>query len=120
MSRRRKDDSPDASERDVRAALAAMGWVPPASEGDVAATEAQLREEPVELPARLADAAAVLEHPAPGAEATALRLPDAPDIDATLARAAREGGTVTPEIEEIMRRDRAAAEREMDDETRRQ
>jgi len=117
MSRKRKDDIPGASERDVHAALVAMGWSPPTGEDDVAALEAQLRGQTLELLAELTDPAAVFERAAPDAEATVLRFPDAPDIDATLARAAREGGTVTPEIEEIMRRDRAAAEREMDDES---
>ena len=35
-------------------------------------------------------------------------------VDATLARAAREGGNVPPEIEEAMKRDRDAAEAELD------
>jgi len=120
MSRKRKNEKPAASERDVRAALTVMGWAPPTSEDHVADVEARLRDEPVELPARLADPAAVLGSPEPEAKTTVLHLPDAPDIDATLARAAREGGTVTPEIEEIMRRDREAAEREMDDEAQSQ
>lgn len=120
MSRKRKNDDPLATEQDVQAALVAMGWAPPGAEQEVDTVEAELRENPVELPAELADADAVFNRPAPEADPTVLRLPDAPDIDATLARAAREGGTVTPEIEELMRRDREAAEREMDDEAQSQ
>ena len=116
MSRKRKSDTPAASEQDVHAALVAMGWVPPTAEQDIAAVEVQLRESPVKPPAELADPAAVLDRPIRQAAPTVLHFPDAPDIDATLARAAREGGAVTPEVEEVMRRDRTAAEREMDDE----
>ena len=40
--------------------------------------------------------------------------PSSPDAEATMARAAREGGVISPQIEERMRRDREAAEDEFD------
>ncbi|MHC4717690.1 MAG: VOC family protein [Planctomycetota bacterium] len=120
MGRKRKNEEQTEMEQDVHAALIANGWLTPTREDDVDAAEAELRDDPVELPADLADPAAVFERAASEAQPALLRFPGSPDIDATLARAAREGGTVTPEIEEIMRRDREAAEREMDDEAQSQ
>ena len=105
---------------DVHAALTSLGWIPPQSEADVARAEQELAA--AELPDALADAKAVFERPVAPSRANIPCLPSAADpyIDATLARAAREGGPIAPEIEERMRRDRGAAEREFDRETENQ
>ncbi|HUS91207.1 MAG TPA: hypothetical protein VM695_05120 [Phycisphaerae bacterium] len=96
-------------------ALGSAGWIVPLCERDVAAAEARLGDAPGELPGPLADPSAVLSGARSGGDAAGVIVfpPDA-DIDATLARAAREGGAIAPEIEQAMRRDRDAAEREAD------
>jgi len=101
-------------ETDVHEAMRALGWVPPQCEDDVHAAEAELDLAAVRLPAALADPPAGRAGRPGGSERVGppLRFPADPDIDATLARAAREGGQVPPEIEQIMRRDREAAERQ--------
>ena len=103
-------------EADVHDALRAMGCVVPQSEGDVLRAEQELVAAEAGLPGALQDPAAVLYGRAPQAERSArvIRFPPDPDIGATLARAAREGAAIPPEIEEAMRRDREAAEREGD------
>jgi hypothetical protein len=107
--------------RQVLAALDSLGWLPPRDESAVAASERELAGRAVPLPAELASPKAAwawawargkAARPA-GGPAT-LKLPHAPDVEAGLARAAREGGRLTPEIEEAMRRDRQAAEDEFD------
>lgn len=111
MTRNRKSRKPP-QDLDVRGAAGAIGWLVPQSEQDVLRAEAQLAEHPVELPADLADPAAARRRaesaPRP------LRLGHGGDIERDLARAARQGGDIPPEIEQIMRRDRLSAEREMD------
>ena len=67
------------------------------------------------MPQQLHDAGAVFDQPDAASPAPAtLKFPPSGDIDATLRRAAREGGTIAPKIEERMRRDREAAQRELD------
>ena len=121
MRNRRSDGAP--AERDealadkVHAAMRSLGWTVPLRAEDVLSAEADLAEHAPDLPEELRDAERVFERAGPRAEAARLVLPfpaDA-DIDATLARAAREGGRLTGEIEEAMRRDREAAERERQD-----
>ena len=101
---------------EVHDALRALGWVAAQTERDVQLAERQLAEGPErpELPAALRDPHAVRAGAPLGPQGphATLPLPAAGDADATLARAAREGGRVTPEIEQAMRRDRQAAERD--------
>ena len=116
-SRRRKQDDEEMG-GEVREALSLLGWVLPQREEDVAFAERDLAEHPVALPGELGDAAAVFEREDDEGEVVLGPLPSSADayLDATLARAAREGSEITAEIEERMRRDREAAEREADDE----
>jgi len=102
---------------EVREALALMGWVAPQREEEVARAEEELAEHPAGLPEELRDAAAAFEREDDGGEVILGPLPSSASayLDATLARAAREGGEITAEIEERMRRDREKAEREADD-----
>jgi len=109
-------DDPDAAglARDVHAALVSLGWVVPECDADVAQAEAELAAAPVPLPDALNDPGAVLDGASDRARVVPMRLPlpGRTDIDATLARAAREGGEIPPEIEQAMRCDREAAERD--------
>jgi hypothetical protein len=99
---------------DVYDALHSLGWIVPQTEADVLRAETELAEAPPDLPVELQDAQAVLEgsRPRGGAAPRPLAFPPNADVDSTLARAAREGGRICPEVEEAMRRDRQAAERE--------
>ena len=108
----------DDMEADVYDALRALGWVVPQSEDDVRDAEDELQPAPSDLPDELKNAEAMLRRPrrtAPPPAGPHLPLPSDPDIDSTLARAAREGGHIPPDIEEAMRRDRQAAERDAED-----
>ena len=62
------------------------------------------------LPAALAEPKAIFNKPARAA--MVIPFPALPEVDATLARAAREAGHLTPEVQEQMRRDRQAAQAE--------
>jgi hypothetical protein len=112
-------DEPDVGAT-VGRALKSMGWTLPQSEAAVAAAEQRLAAEPAVLPDVLGDPKAVFETPSRHAPEPALPPPRDSEIDATLARAAREGGTIPQEIEQRMRRDREAAEREFDREVENQ
>lgn len=120
--RRANENEPDgrdhaAPERDLHDAMRALGWVVPECDADVARAEDALSADPVALPEALQDARAVFEGRSDPSRAAPARLPLSGSryIDATLARAAREGGTITPEVEQTMRRDREAAERDAQD-----
>jgi hypothetical protein len=103
---------------DVHEAMKALGWAVPQDEEEVEQAEQALGRSPVPLPESLRDPEAVFERGGRGEQGrpSALAFPGSADIDATLARAAREAGRLTPEIEQRMRRDREAAEREFSDE----
>jgi len=117
MSRKKRnaDDAEDrAIEFDARSALAELGWLPPTTEAEVVPAEARLPESP--LPDSLADAEALLsrsEEQFSGSDV--VTLPGSTNTELTLRRAAREGGTIPPEIEKRMRRDRQQEEGQMDD-----
>src|SRR5262245_19402847 len=112
------DDRERRSEEDVEQliydAMQSLGWLIAQTPEDVARAEEALAEEAVELPDSLRDPYAVLD--APPKERAARRRP-LPENDAAdqLARVAREGGTIPPEVEAQMRKDRERAERERDD-----
>jgi len=106
-----------ALEQEVHQALRAMGWVVPQDGAAVQAVESKLAAEAITLPEALRDADAALRglSQAVGVEPRPIAFGGDSDIEAGLARAAREGGTIPPKVEELMRRDRQAAERELDD-----
>ncbi len=97
----------------VAEAMRRLGWLPPDDEQAVQRAEAELADTPAPLPDALRDPQAA---PPEGEPVVCQFAPD-PDTEATLARAAREGGDIPPEIERRMRADRLAAEQEIDDET---
>jgi len=114
---KREADGSDDLEREVDEAMTSLGWKVPQTEDEVLRAEAELAENPAPLPDELTDPAEVFDR-APGqteAGTGPLLFPTDQDIEADLARAARDGGPIPPEIEEVLRRDREAAEREFDD-----
>ncbi len=100
----------DATHEVIRQA----GWTIPTDEESVAAAEARLANDMPPLPEALRNPA----FPSAADNASAgkvVPLYDPTILAAPMARAARQGGSVSPEIEEIMKKDREAAEREMRD-----
>jgi len=115
MSRKRKSDRGNL-EPDVYCALQAIGWIPPEVEPDVESVQSELAQDDVSLPDALRDSEAVLAGDINRGSAASAPIAFAPDpeTDQDMARAAREGGPIPPEIEKIMRKDRLAAERKLD------
>jgi hypothetical protein len=120
MSRRKHSATPPEENpallQEVRAGLAHMGWLMPQEEKQVAAAEGDLaaRGTP-RCPPALRDPSAVFSgRAAPLSTREAPGLGPSAEARQALARAAREAGRITPEIEQRMRRDRKAAENEMD------
>ena len=94
----------------VHEAICRLGWAVPTDEAAVAAAE----EWQATADAALPDAARVPDFAAPDPQPVrAIRLWESSPMDVPLARAAREGGHLSPEVEEAMRRDREAAEAEL-------
>lgn len=103
-------------EQQVYEAFLARGWIIPQTEGDVSAAEALMTEEDhEELPPELRDPEAVLTRSQKRSGRVAVLQPDDQDTSDSLARAARAGKNIPPEIEERMRRDRKMAEQNLDD-----
>lgn len=98
-------------ERQVYEAMRSLGWIIPTTEEDVTRAESMLSKETVELPEELKDPYQILESmdsDCPPSDPEPV--PVDADVEQNLARAAREGGVIRPEIEQRMRRDRQAAE----------
>jgi len=95
--------------------LRRTGKIIPQTPEEIAEAQASLRPESVELPERLR-AASVVERACKGL-GQVLKMPQAEtkgDVMENLARAAREGGELSDEVEVQMKLDRAKAEREAD------
>jgi hypothetical protein len=94
----------------VSDALRARKLTLPETEDEIAAAEAEIAHDREPLPLALQNAWGFLDANA----RLKLRAPESPPIDEEvereLARAARAGGTLTEEVLERMRKDRAAAE----------
>ncbi|GEM_PF-1842326 len=93
------------------------GKIIPQTPDDVARAEANDAKNPVTLPPRLQNPDLFCDAPC-GAPSKPLQFPPAelgPSAE-NLARAAREGGTISPEAEARMEQDRARAERQADEE----
>lgn len=99
-------------------ALDGLGWTIPVDEDAVARAEAQLADRAPELPECLREpsSASNIDHSDASSERV-VPLSDPSGFAPILARAAREGGSVSPEIESVMNGDREAAERELDGRT---
>ena len=98
---------------EIDEAMAALGWRVPATEEEVARAEAAAA--PVAMPAGMADPEAAFTRARQESPPRVVAFPGDADVDAAMARAAREGGRLTPEVRETMRRDRQAAQKKMDD-----
>lgn len=112
MSRRRQHPSTERELCDaVCAALATLGWLVPTTSEAVAAAEDQLEDDAARSAGDgpLPFARVLSSQPRAPGQPRALSSGTAP-VEETLARAAREGGPLSAEVEAAMRRDRAAAE----------
>lgn len=90
------------------------GKLIPCTPEDVARAEAEDLKHPVTLSARLRNPDLFGESPGEG-DSRVLEFPRVVNSALeNLARAAREGGTISPEVETKMEEDRANAEREVD------
>lgn len=95
----------------IYSAMRSLGWVRRLDEESLRKDERQYKESATELPAELSDPGAIIRkirerHTASKQNIISL---DQSTAD-NLARAAREGSKITPEIEERMRRDRNTSE----------
>lgn len=116
--KKKPDTPPDAQDFDVRTEralyeyLRRTGKIIPQSTEDIAEALAALKPESVTLPECLR-AALVIEK-ACDSPGRIIKMPprQAREVVENLARAAREGGTISPEVEAQMKRDRERAERE--------
>ena len=98
----------------VNEVIRQAGWTIPTDEASVAAAESRLANDMPGLPAGLRNS----EFPPAAGNLSAgkvVPLWDPGVLAAPMARAAREGGVVSPEIEEIMKRDREIAEQKLRD-----
>jgi hypothetical protein len=117
-NKKTRDDGGASEERLeglVHEAMVRLGWVLPVRPEDVARVEEEL-DENAELPPGLRDPYTIFDTAKPPRAA----LPSAPandDVVECLARVAREGKGIPPEVEERMRRDRERAEQKADDRT---
>ena len=101
---------------ELHRAFSSLGWRLPETEDEIAEAEEWVEKHPPLVPPEIADSEQALARPRGRAIAirkVSLEADDA--IEENLARAAREGGSIPPEIEERMRKDREDAERESDE-----
>ena len=107
----------DVLDEAVYRAIHEAGWSIPVDENEVAEAEILQGDGDADLPALLRDPRNVLDGPPDGSATLDCALPSAGSarLDAALARAAREGGRVPPDIEAVMRRDREESEPRRDD-----
>ncbi len=98
--------------QDVYATLKSMGWLVPESEEQVRQAEAALADSSAAIPEELVDPEAAWRQASKvsHSESGSLGFPADPATEQHMARAAREGGEVAPEIEDKMHRDREDAE----------
>lgn len=121
MAKKRKESAPgdkghETLDADVHQALKSLGWTVPECEDDVRRAEAELSGSATPLPESLTNAGAVFKEKAAGrlANVKPVSFSADPAAGENLARAARQGGKIPPEIEDRMHRDRQEAERELD------
>jgi len=113
-SKENKDRKPDVRklEHQILRAMRAEGWLAPETVPEVLEAEKALAENQMDVSEASFEQARALLRAADTARVIPLSKPKAVrmDLSENLARAAREGGVISPEIEERMRRDRDAAE----------
>jgi hypothetical protein len=116
MARRQKKSEElkaEVLEQATHKAIRDEGWLLPELEHEVAESEAGAAEESIELPQSLADPLAVLDRDLSQRQRPPREHAPDQEYQEELRRAARAGsGTISREVEERMRRDRRAAEKE--------
>lgn len=115
----RNEDKPAPGEglgAGLHRTLSSLGWRLPETEDEIAEAEEWVENHPHNVPPHIADPAQALARPRGGViplRPVSLEAEEA--VEENLGRAAREGGSIPPEIEERMKKDRDDAERESDE-----
>ena len=109
-NRKPADDS-DSLTPELASLLRMAGLGLPKTEAEVAAAEKWLAENPMRLPASLLDPEAVFRRASAGTKRFGTKRQTAATTE-NLARAAREGAEIPPDVEKRMREDREKAERD--------
>jgi hypothetical protein len=114
------EDNEDALVQSVANAVRSLGWLAPETEEEVATTEGGDGQAPRPLPPALRDPYALLDRQDLwGTMNTETELVQDAEVVEELARAAREGrGKISDDVEDLMRRDRDAAEHRGRDDNR--
>lgn len=106
-------------DKEVYETLRTAGWTFPETQAEVEQVEQEHVENPVELPEQLCDAAKVFDimnlRPSGNNPEVVLPFPQSKDAHSDLARAAREGGEISKDLAERMRRDRKKARDQADE-----
>jgi len=116
MNESAKKTSPGDIEQDqqlhrlIHRALEQDGSLIPVSPEAVARVEAELEKEELDMPASLSTFDKALERASENRNVKCVPLKLTSRMEEKLARAARDGGDIPPEVEARMRADRAAAE----------
>lgn len=101
-------------ERKIYATLRAKGLIIPITAQEVLDAEAIMKDNMVELPKELRDPDVILNRAKQKLSIKFTPLSSSnKEIEENLARAAREDGNISPEIENRMRKDREAAEKKL-------
>jgi hypothetical protein len=102
----------DTLDSDIFAAMAQEGWLIPQTVEDVIQAERELQQAAITLPAELRDPAALLKRAAMPLRLVRAQTPSSDNSAVeNLARAARNGTLLSPEVEERMKKDREKVER---------
>ena len=96
-------------------AVSSLGWRLPESDEEIAEAEQWVEEHPLDLPDEITDPEQALGSSRRFMKRPLRTLPNEDVVADNLARAAREGKEIPPEIEARMKKDREDAERKEDD-----
>ena len=97
---------------EILEAMCLEGWLIPQTVEAVLQAERELAEAPITLPAELCDPSKILKRPASPLRLVRSGVSSSDNsMVENLARAARNGAPLPPEVEERMRKDREKAER---------
>lgn len=116
--KKRRSQPAGLSPEELRRVLIIKGELIPETEDEVRLFEESVDIDHVTLPDGLSDPFAVLARDDADQEAKLIPFPKVSpnkDVGEQLARAARDGKPIPPEVEERMRQDREAAEEEEDE-----
>lgn len=111
-----KNMADEQVERLVYDALRLSGHLPPTTVEEVARLEAEVGEYPTSLPGSLGDPLALLRKRSTASVPKVIPFPPRTNAQENLARAARDGGEIAPDVEGTMKQDRDAAEGDLENE----